>query len=265
MQFVTLNTGEKMPQLGLGVYQVSRDETERVVSQAIKTGYRHIDTAQYYRNEAGVGKAIVASGLPREEFFITTKLATSGYYETKRQINRALKNLQTDYVDLMLIHWVVSDYLGTWDALVEAYRSGQLRSIGLSNFQPVQIEEIRQHSGVTPAVLQNEMHVFQQQVETRRYCEEAGVQFESWAPFAEGKQGVFTHPILTDIGRKYEKTAAQVILRFMMQENVVAIPKSSNTERMAQNFSIFDFELSQSDLETIYHMDTGKGLFGWND
>ncbi|MGT2928703.1 aldo/keto reductase [Streptococcus dentasini] len=265
MQYVTLNTGERMPQLGFGVYQVPAADTERVVSQAIKTGYRHIDTAQYYRNEAGVGKAIKASGLPREEFFITTKLGTSGYRATKKQIEKALKNLQTDYIDLMLVHWVVSDYLGTWDALTEAYHIGKIRSIGLSNFQPDLIEEIRQHSGVTPAVLQNEMHILQQQVDTRHYCQEVGIQFESWAPFGEGKQGIFTDPTLTRIGQAYGKTAAQVILRFLMQEGIVAIPKSANADRMAQNFAIFDFELSHDDMVTIRQMDTGQGLFGWND
>lgn len=265
MQYVTLNTGEKMPQLGFGVYQIPVAETESILAQAIKTGYRHFDTAQYYGNEAGVGKAINTSGLPRKEFFMTTKLATSGYRETKQQIERALNDLEMDEIDLMLIHWVVPDYLGTWEALVEAHRAGKIRSIGLSNFQPQMIEEIRQESGITPAVLQNEMHVFQQQVATRRYCKEVGIQFESWAPFGEGRKGIFANPVLTIIGQQYGKTAAQVILRFMMQEGVVAIPKSANPERMAQNFAIFDFELNQKDIEMIRKMDTGRGLFGWND
>lgn len=265
MQYVTLNTGTQMPQLGFGVYQIPEKETERIVSLAIKTGYRHIDTAQYYRNEVGVGQAIKASGLPRENFFITTKLATSGYRATKAQIAQALKNLQTDYIDLMLIHWVVSDYEGTYQALQEAYQSGQLKAIGLSNFNQEQIKGILAKFSVKPAVLQNEMHVFQQQVAMRQFCHENDIQFESWAPFGEGKENIFNHPLLTTIGSQYHKTAAQVILRFLLQEGVVAIPKSANSERMKQNFEVFDFELSAKDMEAIRQLDRGHGLFGWNE
>ncbi|MEX2784998.1 aldo/keto reductase [Streptococcus sp. H49] len=264
MQYVTLNTGALMPQLGFGVYQIPEKETAAIVSQAIKTGYRHIDTAQYYRNEVGVGQAVKASGLPREDFFITTKLATSGYGATKTQISRALKKLQTDYIDLMLIHWVVSDYLGTYRALQEAYEAGQLKAIGLSNFNQKQIKEILARFSVRPAVLQNEMHVFRQQAAMRQFCHDNGIQFESWAPFGEGKENIFAHPLLTAIGNSYGKTAAQVILRFLLQEAVVAIPKSADSGRMRQNFEIFDFELSSEDMESIRQLDRGRSLFGWN-
>ena len=265
MQYVTLSTGAQMPQLGFGVYQIPENQTAKIVGQAIEVGYRHIDTAQYYRNEVGVGQAIKASGLPREDFFITTKLATSGYRATKAQIAQALKNLQTDYIDLMLIHWVVSDYEGTYQALQEAYQAGKLKAIGLSNFNQKQIKGILANFSVKPAVLQNEMHVFQQQVAMRQFCRENDIQFESWAPFGEGKEDIFNHPVLTAVGKQYNKTAAQVILRFLLQEGVVVIPKSANSERMKQNYEVFDFELSLNDMEIIRQLDRGQGLFGWNE
>lgn len=265
MQYVTLSTGAQMPQLGFGVYQIPENQTAKIVGQAIEVGYRHIDTAQYYRNEVGVGQAIKASGLPREDFFITTKLATSGYRATKAQIAQALKNLQTDYIDLMLIHWVVSDYEGTYQALQEAYQAGKLKAIGLSNFNQKQIKGILANFSVKPAVLQNEMHVFQQQVAMRQFCRENDIQFESWAPFGEGKEDIFNHPVLTAVGKQYNKTAAQVILRFLLQEGVVVIPKSANSERMKQNYEVFDFELSLKDMEIIRQLDRGQGLFGWNE
>lgn len=264
MEYVTLNTGAKMPILGLGVYQIPLAETERAVGEAIKIGYRHIDTAQYYRNEAGVGRAIKSSGLPREEFFITTKVGTSGYRETKRQVETALRNLQTNYIDLMLVHWVMSDYQGTYQALEEAYKEGKLRAIGLSNFNQSQIRGIIDRFDTVPAVLQNEMHVFHQQEAMRAFTKEQGIQFESWAPFGEGAHDIFNHPVLTQIGLKYGKTAAQVILRFITQEGVVAIPKSINPDRMAQNFDIFDFDLTAEDLATIRSLNEDRGLFGWN-
>ncbi|EHJ52275.1 aldo/keto reductase [Streptococcus macacae] len=264
MKYVHLNTGTQMPMLGFGVYQIPREDTRRAVSEAIAIGYRHIDTAQYYRNEAGVGQAVRESGFPRQEFFITTKVGTSGYKETKKQVERALKNLQTDYIDLMLIHWVVSDYEGTYQALEEAYHEGKLKAIGLSNFQPELIEHLKKRAEVKPAVLQNEMHVLQQQVDTRAYCQANSIQFESWAPFGEGRQDIFNHPVLTEIRLKYSKTAAQVILRFILQEGVVAIPKTSHKDRMAENFAVFDFNLTENDLQTIRQLDQQKGLFGWN-
>lgn len=264
MEYLTLNTGAKMPILGFGVYQIPVDQTEEAVSAAIATGYRHIDTAQYYRNEAGVGRAIKASGLPREDFFITTKVGTSGYRETKRQIDRALKNLQTDYIDLMLVHWVMSDYQGTYEALVEAYKEGKLRAIGLSNFNQRQIRGIMERFDVGPAVLQNEMHIFHQQADMRDFTQKNGIQFESWAPFGEGAHDIFNHPVIAAIGAKYGKTVAQVILRFITQEGVVAIPKSIRPERMAENFDIFDFELAAEDLATLRGLNEDRGLFGWN-
>lgn len=264
MEYLTLNTGAKMPILGFGVYQIPVDQTEEAVSAAIATGYRHIDTAQYYRNEAGVGRAIKASGLPREDFFITTKVGTSGYRETKRQIDRALKNLQTDYIDLMLVHWVMSDYQGTYEALVEAYKEGKLRAIGLSNFNQRQIRGIMERFDVGPAVLQNEMHIFHQQTDMRDFTKANGIQFESWAPFGEGAHDIFNHPVIAAIGAKYGKNVAQVILRFITQEGVVAIPKSIRAERMAENFDIFDFDLTAEDLATLRGLNEDRGLFGWN-
>lgn len=264
MEYVTLNTGAKMPILGFGVYQVPVEDTERAVSDAIAVGYRHIDTAQYYRNEAGVGRAIEASGLPREDFFITTKVGTSGYRETKQQIDCALRNLQTDYIDLMLVHWVMADYQGTYEALVEAYEEGKLRAIGLSNFNQRQIQGIMDRFDVAPAVLQNEMHIFHQQEDMRDFTASKGIQFESWAPFGEGAHDIFNHPVIAEIGAKYGKTVAQVILRFITQEGVMAIPKSIRKDRMAENVDIFDFELSNEDLTTLRGLNEDRGLFGWN-
>ncbi|EHJ52012.1 aldo/keto reductase [Streptococcus macacae] len=265
MDYVTLNTGAKMPILGFGVYQIPPEETERAVGDAIALGYRHIDTAQYYRNEAGVGHALKASGLPREEFFITTKVGTSGYRDTKHQIERALRHLQTDYIDLMLVHWVMSDYHGTYQALEEAHREGKLRAIGLSNFNQRQIQGIMAQFATVPAVLQNEMHIFHQQNAMREFTKEKGIQFESWAPFGEGAHDIFNHPVIAQIGTKYGKTVAQVILRFIIQEGVVAIPKSIRKERMAENFAIFDFELSPADMAALRHLNEDRGLFGWNN
>lgn len=264
MQTVTLNTGAEMPILGFGVYQIPVDQTEEAVSQAIKIGYRHIDTAQYYRNEAGVGRALLASGIPREEFFITTKVGTSGYRETKQQIERALRNLQTEYIDLMLVHWVMADYLGTYEDLVEAFKEGKLRAIGLSNFNQRQIQGILDRFEVPPAVLQNEMHMLHQQKTMRDFTKEKGIQFESWAPFGEGAEDIFNHPVIARVGEKYGKTVAQVILRFITQEGVVAIPKSIRPERMAENLDIFDFTLDQEDLILLRKLNQDRGLFGWN-
>ncbi|BAQ24482.1 aldo/keto reductase [Streptococcus troglodytae] len=265
MDYVTLNTGAKMPILGFGVYQIPPAATEQAVSEAIAAGYRHIDTAQYYRNEAGVGRAVKASGLPRKEFFITTKVGTSGYRETKRQIDTALRNLQTDYIDLMLVHWVMSDYQGTYQALEEAYKEGKLHAIGLSNFNQRQIQGILERFDTVPAVLQNEMHIFHQQREMRAFTKEKRIQFESWAPFGEGARDIFNHPVISQIGAKYGKTAAQTILRFIIQEGVVAIPKSIRKERMAENFDIFDFELSSVDMTALRNLNEDRGLFGWNN
>ncbi|WP_057491328.1 aldo/keto reductase [Streptococcus orisasini] len=264
MEYVTLNTGNKMPILGLGVYQIPEKDTQRAVSDAITLGYRHFDTAQYYGNEAGVGQAMKKSGFARKEFFITTKLATSGYKRTKKQIAHALKALQTDYIDLMLIHWVVRDYQGTYRALEEAYQEGRLKAIGLSNFQPDLIENLLETCDVKPAVLQNEMHILQQQVVTRQFTQNKGIQFESWAPFGEGRQDIFKHPLLQEIAQKHAKTVAQVILRFITQEGVVAIPKTIHKERMAENIAIFDFQLSNNEMDAIRNLDQKKSLFGWN-
>ena len=265
MNLIRLNAGNEIPQLGFGLYDVPNSQTEEVVLNAIETGYRHFDTAQYYGNEIQLGRAIKASGIGREEFFITTKVNTSGYAATKNQIKIALDNLQTDYIDLMLIHWVVSDYIGTYEALVEAFEEGKIKSIGLSNFKPSEIDKVIEHFNHVPAVLQNEMNVFQQQNETRQYCDSKGIVFESWAPFGEGKENMFGNPILTAIGEKYNQSAAQVILAFLLNEGVVCIPKAATLSHMRDNFAAQSLKLSQDDINTIKKMNRGRGLFGWND
>lgn len=264
MDKVTLNTGHQCPILGFGVYQVPVEDTEEVVSEAIQVGYRLFDTAQYYGNESGVGAAIAKSGIPREEFFITTKVSTSGYDETSQQIDRALENLQTDVIDLVLIHWVVDDYQETYRALVDAYKAGKIRSIGLSNFNKTLIEELLQNFDLVPAVLQNEMHVLRQQKELRAYCQSVGIQFESWAPLGQGKKKILKHPDLQKIADKHGKTVPQVILRFLSQSGVVTIPKTVHKNRMIENFASQEFDLTAGDLATIENLDNEKGLFGWN-
>ncbi|GMA47574.1 aldo/keto reductase [Tetragenococcus muriaticus] len=263
MEYITLNTGYKMPILGFGVYQIPQRDTERAVRDAIDAGYRHIDTAQLYRNEVGVGKAISKAEFPREDFFITTKLFTSGYQSTKKQIDQALKYLQTDYIDLMLIHWVIRDYHGTYQALEEAFHEGKLRSIGLSNFNQNQVQDILDHFEVKPSVLQNEMHVFYQRTPLRQFSKDKNIQFESWAPFGEGMNNTFTNDVLRTIAKKYDKTVAQIILRFITQEGVVAIPKSVKKERMMENFDIFNFKLDEWAMDTIRGLNEERSLFGW--
>ena len=263
MQYVVLNNGVKMPQLGYGVYQVSNEECERCVRDAISVGYRAIDTAQSYGNEEAVGNAIRKCGVPRDELFVTTKvwISNAGYEKARASIDASLKRLQSDYIDLLLIHQPFGDYYGTYRAMEEAYRAGKLRAIGVSNFYPDRLIDICQFAEVTPAVNQVETHVFQQQRVAHQYMEKYGVQHESWGPFAEGRKDFFSNPVLTQIGEKYGKSAAQTALRFLLQSNVVVIPKSTHIERMRQNLDVFDFALSEEDMVAIRDLDEGESLF----
>lgn len=263
MDYVTLNNGVQMPQLGYGVYQVKNEECERCVLDAISVGYRSIDTAQSYGNEEAVGSAIAKCGVPRDQLFLTTKvwISNAGYEKAKASIDKSLKNLQTDYIDLLLIHQPFGDYYGTYRAMEEAYKAGKLRAIGVSNFYPDRLIDLCQFVEVTPAVNQVETHVFQQQKVAHEYMEKYHVQHESWGPFAEGRKDFFTNPTLMEIGEKYGKSSAQVALRFLLQSDVVVIPKSTHKERMEQNINVFDFTLSGEDMAAIRQLDEGESLF----
>ena len=263
MQYVTLNNGVKMPQLGYGVYQLSNEECERCVLDAISVGYRAIDTAQSYGNEEAVGNAVKKCVVPREELFLTTKvwISNAGYEKAKESIDASLKRLQSDYIDLLLIHQPFSDYYGTYRAMEEAYKAGKLRAIGVSNFYPDRLIDLCQFVDVVPAVNQVETHVFQQQKVAHEYMKKYGVQHESWGPFAEGRKDFFTNPVLTEIGAKYDKSSSQTALRFLLQRDVVVIPKSTHRERMEQNLNVFDFTLSEEDMEAIRKLDEGESLF----
>ena len=263
MEYVELNNGVKMPMLGYGVYQTPPEETERCVLEAVDVGYRSIDTAQAYGNEEGVGSALEKSGLPREEFFLTTKvwISNAGYARTKASIEESLQKLRTSYLDLLLIHQPFGDYYGTYRAMEEAYKAGKVRAIGVSNFYPDRLIDLYHFAEIKPAVNQIETHVFQQQETARKYLKDRGVQIESWGPFAEGKNNFFQNPVLVETGKKYGKTAAQTALRFLIQSGVVAIPKSTHRERMEENFQIFDFALNEEEMQKIRALDTGESLF----
>jgi 2,5-diketo-D-gluconate reductase A len=264
MKTVALNNGRKMPILGFGVFQMADPaECERSIVDAIETGYRLIDTAASYGNEEAVGKAIKPCGVPRQELFVTTKLWVSdaGYEKAKRAFDRSLKRLGLDYLDLYLIHQPYGDVYGAWRAMEELYREGRAKAIGVSNFHPDRVIDLILHNEVPPAVNQVETHPFHQQVETQEFLRENNVQIESWGPFAEGKNDIFENEVLKSIGGKYGKTVAQVILRWLTQRGVVAIPKSVRKDRMAENFDIFDFELGGEDMDAIRALETGKSLF----
>lgn len=263
MEYVTLNNGVKMPKLGYGVYQTPPEETERCVLEAIKTGYRSIDTAQAYGNEEGVGTALAKCGLPREEFFITTKvwISNAGYERAKASIEESLRKLNTDYIDLLLIHQPFGDYYGTYRAMEEAYKTGKVRAIGVSNFYPDRFLDLHHFADIKPAVNQVETHVFQQQKTAKEYMKKNGTQIMSWGPFAEGKNDYFHNPVLKEIGKKYGKSVAQVALRFLIQSDVVVIPKSTHKERMEENFHIFDFALTPEEMAEIEKLDGGESLF----
>lgn len=263
MEYVELNNSVKMPMLGYGVYQTPPEETERCVLEAVDVGYRSIDTAQAYGNEEGVGSALAKCGLPREEFFLTTKvwISNAGYERAKASIEESLQKLRTSYLDLLLIHQPFGDYYGTYRAMEEAYKAGKVRAIGVSNFYPDRLIDLYHFAEIKPAVNQIETHVFQQQETARKYLKDRGVQIESWGPFAEGKNNFFQNPVLVETGKKYGKTAAQTALRFLIQSGVVAIPKSTHRERMEENFQIFDFALTEEEMQKIRALDTGESLF----
>ncbi|KQS26683.1 aldo/keto reductase [Dyadobacter sp. Leaf189] len=264
METVKLNNGVEMPFLGFGVFQVpDLAECERSVLDAIDTGYRLIDTAASYQNEEAVGNAIKKSGLAREELFITTKLwiQSNGYQDTKKAFEVSLKKLQLDYLDLYLIHQPFGDVYGAWRAMQELYKEGKIRAIGVSNFQPDRLIDLIIHNEIVPAVNQIETHPFHQQIQTQLFLEENNVQIQSWGPFAEGKNGLFQNELLASIGQKYNKTIAQVVVRWLTQRGVIAIPKSVRKERMAENLNIFDFQLSSEDMESIKSLDTNTSSF----
>ena len=263
METVRLNNGVEMPILGYGVYQVTPEECERCVLDAISVGYRSIDTAQAYYNEEGVGNAVRKCGVPREELFITTKvwISNGGYEKAKASIEESLKKLRTDYLDLLLIHQPFGDYYGTYRAMEEFYKAGKIRAIGVSNFGPDRYLDLEHFSEIKPAVNQVETHVFQQQKTAREYMQKYGCQIESWGPFAEGRNNFFSNEVLKAIGEQYGKSVAQVALRFLIQRDIIVIPKSTRKERMIENFDVFDFTLSAKDMEEIAGLDKKESLF----
>ena len=263
MKYVTLNNGVKMPILGYGVYQVEPDECERCVSDAIETGYRLIDTAQAYCNEEGVGRAVKKSGIKRDEFFIVTKvwISNAGYENAKKSIETSLSKLQTDYIDLLLIHQPFNDYYGTYRAMEEFYEKGVLKSIGVSNFYPDRFMDFSNFVKVKPMVNQMETHIFNQQKKLHEILKENKCQLMSWGPFAEGRNDFFNNTVLKSIGSKYGKTSAQTALRYLIQKNIVVIPKSTHKERMIENINVFDFSLSNDDMAALEKLDTENSLF----
>jgi 2,5-diketo-D-gluconate reductase A len=264
MKNVVLYNGVEMPILGFGVYQIAdAEECERSVYEALSAGYRLIDTAAAYKNEEAVGNAIKASGVAREEVFVTTKLwiQDAGYGKTIKAFEKSLRFLQLDHLDLYLIHQPYGDVYGSWKAMEELYREGRIRAIGVSNFKPDRLMDLMLHNQVVPAVNQIETHPFNQQIETQQFLREHGVQMESWGPFAEGRNNMFQNELLVGIDSKYNKSVAQVILRWLIEREVVVIPKSVRKERIVENFSIFDFDLSAEDMRAIATLDTKESLF----
>lgn len=263
MEYVTLNNGVKMPLLGYGVYQVTKEECEACVLDAIKVGYRLIDTAQSYFNEEAVGNAIEKCGVPREELFITTKVWISnyGYDKTRESVLNSMKKLKVDYLDLVLLHQPFGDYYGAYHALEDLYKEGKLRAIGVSNFYPDRLSDICAFNEITPQINQVETNPFNQQIEAQENMIKNNVQIEAWAPFGEGRNDMFNNPVLKKIADKYQKSVAQVILRWLTQRGVVALAKSVNINRMQENFTIFDFKLSDDDMNTIKELDTKNSLF----
>ena len=264
MEYVTLNNGVKMPRAGFGVYQIAdAKQCEQAVLDAIEVGYRLIDTAQSYGNEEAVGNAIKKSGVPREELFITTKvwITNYGYDQTKASVEASLKKMQLDYLDLVLLHQPFNDYYGAYRALIDLYKEGKIKAIGVSNFYPDRLVDLALFNEVKPAVNQVEVNIFHQQIEAQIYNEKYGVQMEAWAPFAEGRNNMFSNPELQEIGDKYNKSIAQVILRWLVQRNIVPLAKSVKKSRMQENINIFDFELSDEDMQKISAMDKKESSF----
>lgn len=263
MKTVILNNGVEMPILGFGVYQIKPEETEKSVLDAIEVGYRSIDTATAYNNEEAVGRAIKNSAIDRSELFITTKLwiQDAGYEKAKKAFNTSLKKLQLDYLDLYLIHQPFGDVYGAWRAMEELYKEGRIRAIGVCNFQADRLVDLSINNDITPAINQIETHVFNQQINNQQVMKKYNIQIESWGPFAEGKNNMFTNELLVSMGGKYNKSVAQIVLRWLIQRNFVVIPKSVRKERMIENFNVFDFELSSIDMQKISTLDTGASLF----
>lgn len=263
MEYITLSNDLKMPILGFGVYQVTQEECERCVLDALKVGYRSIDTAQSYFNEEQVGSAIVKSGIPREEIFLTTKVWIEhyGYEQAKESVLTSMKKLQTEYLDLVLLHQPFADYYGAWRALEDLYDEGKVRAIGISNFYADRMVDIASFARIRPMVNQVELHPFNQQIEAKNWMDKYGVQIEAWAPFGEGRGDMFTNSILAEIGAKYNKTVAQVILKWHIQRGVVVIPKSTHVERMQENFDVFNFVLSEGDMKAIAALDKRESSF----
>ncbi len=268
MQTVKLNNGVEIPILGFGVFQIKdAEECERSVSEAIQTGYRLIDTAASYGNEEAVGNAVRRSGVPREELFVTTKLwiQDAGYESARKAFERSLNRLQLDYLDLYLIHQPIGDVYGAWRAMEELNREGRIRAIGLSNFPPDRVMDMILHHTVAPAVNQIETHPFCQQIETQKFLRENGVQMEAWGPLAQGRNNIFQNELLLSLAGKYQKTVAQIILRWLIQRGVVAIPKSVSQARREENFNVFDVEISPADMEAIAALDTKTSSFQHHD
>lgn len=263
MNYVTLANGVKMPQLGYGVYQVTKEECERCVLDALDVGYRAIDTAQSYFNEAEVGEAIAESGIDRKEIFLTTKVWIEhySYEQAKESVLQSMEKLKTDYIDLVLLHQPFADYYGAYRALEDLYEEGKLRAIGVSNFYPDRLVDIASFARIKPMVNQIETHPLNQQIEAHEWLKKYGVIHEAWAPFGEGRGNMFTNPVLQKLGDKYNKTVAQVILRWQLQRGIVVIPKSTHKERMAQNLDVFDFTLTDEDMQDIAALDTKTSSF----
>lgn len=263
MEQVTLYNGVKMPIVGYGVYQVSKEECERCVMDALSVGYRSIDTAQSYFNEEQVGNALVKSEIPRKDIFLTTKVWVEhyGYDEAKKSVLESMRKLQTEYLDLVLLHQPFSDYYGAYRALEDLYNAGKLRAIGVSNFYPDRLVDIASFSRVKPMVNQVETHPFNQQVDAKRWADKYGIQLEAWAPFGEGRGGLFENPVLFQIAEKYNKTTAQIILRWHIQRGVVVIPKSTHKARMEENLQVFDFVLEPEDINRISALDKKQSSF----
>ena len=263
MEYTTLNNGVRMPILGYGVFQIPAEDTKRCVSDAISVGYRSIDTAQGYYNEEGVGEAVSECGVPREELFLTTKIwiSNGGYEKAKASVDESLRNLKTDYVDLLLIHQPFNDYYGSYRAMEEAYKAGKARAIGVSNFMPDRFIDIAGFVEIPPMVNQLEVHVFQQQKIEKEILKKHHTQLMAWSPLAQGKNELFSNGLLTAIGEAYQKTAAQVALRFLIQSGVVVIPKSSHKDRMEENFNLFDFQLTDGEMNQLEALDLGRSQF----
>ncbi|MEO6955977.1 MAG: aldo/keto reductase [Antricoccus sp.] len=263
MHTVTLNNGVELPIVGFGVYQIPAEDTERAVSEALEVGYRHIDTAAAYGNEEAVGRAVAASGIGRDELFLTTKMwiQDSGQEKAKQLFERSRAKLTVEYVDLYLIHQPFGDYYSSWRAMESLHKEGLIRAIGVSNFYPDRLVDLIEHNEIVPAVNQIETHPYFQRGDSQELMVSRGVQIESWGPFAEGRNDLFTDPVLSQIAAAHDKSVAQVVLRWLIQREVVVIPKSVRRERMAENFDVFDFELTSAQIELIVGLDTGSSVF----